>query len=267
MLVEETLFGTVDKVKVAIARLKLNEPPEGYYVAFSGGKDSCVILDLCKRAGVKFDAHYNLTTVDPPELVYFIRNEYPEVEKHFPEKTMWQLIEQKGILPTPMVRYCCAELKERGGKGRFIITGVRHEESVKRSGRKLVETCKNGGGKRFLHIVIDWDKDEVWEYIHKYNVSYCSLYDEGFNRIGCVLCPFQTAKARKADIERYPRIVECYHNAINRGYRAENSTFQNADEMWEWWLYQGYRREHKTEDERQTAIYGLMADESITQEG
>ncbi len=66
MLKEQTLLDEIDKVNLAIRRIKLHEPIEGYYVAFSGGKDSCVILDLVKRAGVKFDAHLNITTVDPP---------------------------------------------------------------------------------------------------------------------------------------------------------------------------------------------------------
>ena len=106
-----------DKVQIAIERIKHFEPEEGYYVAFSGGKDSIVILDLVKRAKVKYDAHYNLTTVDPPELVYFIREKHPEITVDMPAKTMWQLIEENGVPPTMIMRYCCTALKERGGGG------------------------------------------------------------------------------------------------------------------------------------------------------
>ena len=108
MLIENTLYGEVDKVKVAINRLKLHEPKEGYYLAFSGGKDSCVCYELCKMAGVKFTAHYHVTTVDPPELIYFIREHYPDSweNRTRPKKSMWQLIVDNGILPQRQIRYC-----------------------------------------------------------------------------------------------------------------------------------------------------------------
>jgi phosphoadenosine phosphosulfate reductase len=141
MLLEETLFGTVDKVQIAIDRIKQFEPPEGYYVAFSGGKDSQTVYHLCKEAGVKFDAHYNLTTVDPPELVRFIKTNYPDVIIERPRFTMWELIVKNGSPPTRLQRYCCRELKEHGGENRMTVTGVRWAESVRRSKtRAMLET-------------------------------------------------------------------------------------------------------------------------------
>ena len=81
MLIEKTLFGeTVDKVEIAIKRLKQFEPPEGYFLAFSGGKDSIVIKKLADMAGVKYDAHYSNTTIDPPELIRFMRQNYKDVD-------------------------------------------------------------------------------------------------------------------------------------------------------------------------------------------
>ena len=78
MSIKQLNFAGINRVEVAVMRLQEFEPPEGYYLAFSGGKDSIVIYDLAVRAGVKFDAHYSLTTVDPPELVHFIKAEFPD---------------------------------------------------------------------------------------------------------------------------------------------------------------------------------------------
>ena len=123
----------VSKVDMAMERMKAFEPTEGYYLAFSGGKDSCVLKALADMAGVKYDAHYQVTSVDPPELVRFIRQQHPDVAFNVPHKpiynekreiigeyavTMWNLIPKKGIPPTRQQRYCCAELKEGFGKGR-----------------------------------------------------------------------------------------------------------------------------------------------------
>lgn len=135
---ELTLEGERDKVQIAIDRLKAFEPPEGYYVAFSGGKDSQCIYHLCVQARVKFDAHYSITSVDPPELIRFIKKYYPDVSRDYPRDadgkvvTMWNLIPKHTIPPTRMARYCCAELKETNGKGRVTVTGVRWAESARR---------------------------------------------------------------------------------------------------------------------------------------
>ena len=137
-LIENTLFGTRDKVAEAIQRLKSFEPDDGYYVAFGGGKDSIVVLDLVKRSDVKYDAHYTITSVDPPELIKYIRKHHPDVSMDFPRDkngkvvTMWNLIPKHTIPPTRQARYCCAEIKEVNGKGRVTVTGVRWDESIRR---------------------------------------------------------------------------------------------------------------------------------------
>lgn len=110
-----------DKVEKAILRLQTYEPPEGYYLCFSGGKDSVVIKALADMAKVKYDAHYRVTSVDPPELVCFIKKEYADVDMEYPRDkdgnrmNMWSLIAQKQMPPTRLARYCCAYLKESGG--------------------------------------------------------------------------------------------------------------------------------------------------------
>ena len=134
-----------DMVETAIGRLKIFEPKDGYYLAFSGGKDSIVVKALCDMAGVKYDAHYSVTTVDPPELIYYIRKYHPDVEmvhrrwetdgrfhKEGDIVTMWNLIPENSMPPTRLARYCCQYLKEPGGFGRKVVTGVRWAESANR---------------------------------------------------------------------------------------------------------------------------------------
>ena len=127
-----------EKVKKSIERLKAFEPPEGYYLAFSGGKDSVVCKALLDMAGCRYDAHYRITSVDPPELVQFIRDKHPDVARDYPRysdgtvATMWNLIPRKRMPPTRLVRYCCPIFKESGGDGRMVVTGVRWAESDNR---------------------------------------------------------------------------------------------------------------------------------------
>jgi len=123
----------IAKEKRAIEYLKAFEPEtEPYYLCYSGGKDSDAIRILASLAGVKHDIVNNHTTVDAPETVRYIRS-IPNIQITYPQKTMWQLIVHKLMPPTRLMRYCCAELKERGGKGRVKVTGVRKAESVNRA--------------------------------------------------------------------------------------------------------------------------------------
>lgn len=100
-------FDGKPKDQVAIERIRQFCPPEGYYLAFSGGKDSVVLHDLSVRAEVKYDGHYHLTGADPPELVQFIRHNYPMVEWTRPERSIWRLIVESRGLPRRQSRWSC----------------------------------------------------------------------------------------------------------------------------------------------------------------
>lgn len=237
------LLNGMSLADVSIERLREFEPsalamhPDGYWLAYSGGKDSVVLLDLAKRAGVKFRAVYNATTVDPPELVRFIRQQ-SEVEFSHPPETMWQLIRRKGMPPRRNARFCCEVLKERSGSGHVVLTGVRWAESVRRGSRKMVEPCYRDETIRYLHPIIDWPTDAVWEYINDRNLRFCCLYLEGFTRLGCVLCPMSERTAR--DMKRWPRLCAAWERAVKATWKPRDPSkrirFRDPEQLWQWWL-------------------------------
>jgi len=235
----ETLLGNL--ADIAIERLRefeqdaLAKHPDGYYVAYSGGKDSDVILDLVRRSGVKYTAHHHLTTCDPPEVVWHAKKQDDVIIKR-PELTMWQLIRKKKMPPRRNARYCCEALKEGGGKDRIVVTGVRWGESWQRSKRKMLESCYRQKSKKFLNIIIEWTTAEVWEYIRGRGIEYCSLYDEGFKRLGCVLCPMTRDVERQ--MQRWPRIAKAWEKAVKATYQPNKPgfIFDNVEEYWRWWL-------------------------------
>lgn len=142
--------------------------PDGFHVAFSGGKDSQVIYELAKMAGVKFKAYFYKTSVDPPELLRFIRSHYPDVIWLKPEKTMFQMILQKKMLPLRNRRYCCEYLKERRGLNEVVIIGIRKEESTRRKKRKVfTNDCKLGCDKPLLSPILDWTESDVFGFLSK----------------------------------------------------------------------------------------------------
>lgn len=112
---------------------------DGFYLAFSGGKDSQCLYHVAKLAGVKFKAHMSLTSIDPPEVIRFVKKQYPDVNLIKPKKSIYQTAIDNQILPTMRVRWCCKEYKEGAGAGKVTLIGIRHAESARRANRNEVE--------------------------------------------------------------------------------------------------------------------------------
>lgn len=241
MLREQTLFEYRDKVKESIQFLQDHEPPEGYYLAFSGGKDSICIKELADMAGVKYDAHYNVTTIDPPELVRFIKEHHSDVGFNHPKKPLVKELETRGF-PTRIGRWCCGDYKEKGGKGRRIVTGIRAAESSKRAGRKPIEVCFKDASKIYINPIINWTDEDVWDFIKERGMPYCKLYDEGFKRIGCIMCPLASKQIRLREAKRYPKYLKLFLKAFitlhenKKGSREYYDKWENGEEMFWWWL-------------------------------
>lgn len=280
-----------EKVKASLERLKAFEPEEGYYLAFSGGKDSVVCKALLEEAGCKYDATYRVTSVDPPELVRFIKEKHPDVVREVPRYddgkpiTMWNLIPKKLMPPTRLVRYCCQYLKESGGDGRKTVTGVRWAESTNRKAnqgmvtilkknkqiiqdlsenkdflstirggvvltndneesRRMVENCYKRT-KVTINPIIDWEDSEVWEYIKANNIPYCSLYDEGWQRLGCIGCPMARQHGREKEFLRWPKYKNAYLLAFEKMLEerkkkgklsADSKMGMTAQSVYNWWM-------------------------------
>lgn len=259
----------IDKVETAIKRFQTFEPPEGYYLCFSGGKDSVVIKALADMAGVKYDAHYSLTSVDHPELVRFIKEVHPDVKFEIPrykdgtQITMWNLIPKKQVPPTMWTRYCCKNLKESSGEGRFVVTGVRWAESARRAkiragleidngtkwrnredpdnpeNAKMARFCPTKG-HHILNPIIDWENSDVWEFINTYKIPYCKLYDQGYKRLGCIGCPMDTKQAE--ELEKYPKYKQAYLKAFDKMLKERKKTgkkdtrWRTPEDVMDWWI-------------------------------
>lgn len=238
------------------------DPENGFYLAFSGGKDSQALYHIAEMAGVKFKAHMNLTSVDPPEVIRFVKKQYPDVELIKPKMSIYDMALKKHILPTRILRWCCAEFKEMSGAGKVTLIGIRKEESARRSKREEVSTnikgkrteetfdqwsehqekmvtCVGGKDKILVSPIIHWAERDVWEFLNDVvKVPHCELYDEGYTRIGCILCPMSNRKSKLRDIERFPhakrRWIQTIEKLKNAGYINKN--FDDAEFAFEWWI-------------------------------
>ena len=223
------------KVQRAIALYQRHLPTDGrpYYGAFSGGKDSVVIKRLAEMAQVPVEWHYNVTTIDPPELVRFIREHHKEVAWNRPKHGNLALRVGKKGYPTLVSRWCCSEYKEGTPKDRLTILGVRIQESRGRNER--YKTCYMEGWKgrppKLLPIRL-WADADVWGFINHYQVPYCSLYDDGFDRLGCVGCPLAGQHSRDMAFARWPKIENLWKRGFEKLWQSRMAKHAEAGTVW-----------------------------------
>lgn len=233
------------QIQRSVALLQANEPPEGYIGLFSGGKDSVTIKELARQAGVRVRWQHNLTTIDPPEVYQFMREHHPDVEiRRSPHGNFFRRMEEKGIPPTRRCRWCCDEFKERNGpKGCRMIIGVRASESASRSDRyqKCVDDNYPAGRVAVLPIRL-WSDSDVWRYIGYRKLATCSLYQEGFSRIGCIACPLAGQDQQRREFARWPRYRDLWQLSFRRMYERHHATKRLYEHMaswrdlWRWWI-------------------------------
>jgi phosphoadenosine phosphosulfate reductase len=178
---------------------------------------------------------------------------------------MWKLIPEKLMPPTRRVRYCCKGLKEQYGEGRLLVFGVRAAESVRRAkAHGIVTVLSEDKDKRARYMqdnpetveivsacytkqkhsvnpVVDWLNEDVWEFINAENVPYCELYNEGFDRLGCIGCPMAKRRERIKEFERWPKFKDSYLRAFDRMLKVRRdkeliTEWNSAEEVMDWWL-------------------------------
>lgn len=272
---QKKILHSVELIRKAEPLALAYDPDDGFFNTFSGGKDSQCLYHIVKMAGVKHKTHMNLTSVDPPEVIRFVKTEYPDVMLAKPKDSIYNLAIKKGILPTIRVRWCCAEYKETAGAGKVTLIGIRHSESTRRARRKEVEISNHGysgdleglaeyrkqrnngrkprkgtfsiinvngesevgciHGKESLLIspIIDWTEDDVWTFLNTLGIKHCCLYDQGFSRIGCILCPMAQRKQKEVEMRRWPHVKRGWIRAIKairRGGDTCSSSLANGRE-------------------------------------
>lgn len=196
-------------------------------LAYSGGKDSDVCLELCKMAGIPFKAVYHSTTIDPPGTIRHVEENGVEISR--PKEPFFRLLQKHGY-PSRFVRYCCKLLKERYDSD-IVVQGIRASESNARADRyKEPEQCrvydKNHKSRVYMPILY-WTDEDIKEFVTERGVKCHPLYYRGqfdvTQRLGCIGCPLQSSAKRIRQFKQYPKYVRLYIKNAQKWYDAHKS--------------------------------------------
>ena len=214
-----------------------------FYVAFSGGKDSVVTLDIVQRAlphnafkvlfgdtGMEFPDTYR--TVELIEKwcktlgVEFIR-----AKSEFSPEYTWRRFGP----PATVTRWCCSvhktapqiiALRENTGKHNFTgmaFIGVRGSESLSRSEYDYVSLGEKHKGQYSCNPILEWNSAELFYYIYANDLILNEAYKKGNRRAGCLVCPRAAERNEYMSRECYPEAFDTYANIIRELYKQHLS--------------------------------------------
>lgn len=200
-------------------------------LCYSGGKDSDVILELAKMAGIDFVPIYRNTTIDPPGTIQHCLSKGVKIVR--PRKTFYEVVAQKGM-PTRRARFCCQVMKEYKIMD-TAIQGIRRAESTKRA--KLYKEpvlCRLYGDSKknkceVVLPILEWSNKDVFEFVklrdirlHPYYYDY-NGFIEIDKRLGCMGCPLKSDKGL-SEFKQYPRIVKAWLRAAQKWWDEHPNT-------------------------------------------
>lgn len=218
-----------------------------FHVAFSGGKDSAVLLDLVKKALPKkgFVVIFGDTGMEFPDTYEAVEITKKQCEldgtpfyiarSHFNPLDSWKLFGP----PARVLRWCCSvhkstpqtlKMREITGKNNYIgmdFVGVRAYESLARSQYDYENFGKKQKGQYSYNPILDWTSAEIWLYIYANNIHVNGAYKKGNSRAGCLFCPMGGGKNDYIQYSSYPEQVGQYISLI-KSMNARNAGDENA---------------------------------------
>lgn len=218
-----------------------------FYVAFSGGKDSVVALDIVQRAlpHNEFKVVFGNTDMEFPTTTELVQKlsrkcsdegiEFLEAASNMTSKESWNIFGP----PARKVRWCCTVhktapvinmLSDKFANGKLrcvMITGVRGDESVSRSGYDEMSMGKKMAGQYSFHPILEWSSAEIYLYIYSQGLLLNEAYKYGFNRVGCIMCPNSSEKHEYIKRQCFPELVDEYCERITQN-SAKDLSGDNA---------------------------------------